>query len=272
MEVSVKRLAIALDEAREVGGTLTDHVFEGLRSDILKCNFLPGAKLKQEVLRAKYNASGSSIREALSKLTSIGLVVAETRRGFTVAQMSAKDLLDLTKTRVWVEGLALRTAIAKGGRDWEAGILAAEHMLGDDRQRFLTKYGSTPEEEQRRYYHLRFHDALIAGCELTSLMTYRETLTALSERYRFLSSLVPANRNVRAEHRALVKAALARDQEKAVLLIGVHFWSTAALVLSGTRDFKGNVADTVEQMWAETCQGMGVAGKSYAAAKKLMQS
>lgn len=268
----MRRMAIALDDSRDPGGTLTDQVFEELRSDILKCNLLPGSKLKQEVLRAKYNASGSSIREALSKLTSVGLVVAETRRGFTVARTSAKDLLDLTKTRVWVEALALRTAIAKGGRDWEAGILAAEHMLGDDRQRFLTKYGSTPEEEQRRYHHLRFHDALIAGCELTCLMSFRETLTALSERYRFLSSLVPSNRNVRAEHRALVKAALARDEEKAVLLIGVHFWSTAALVLSGTGDFKGNVAEAVDRMWTETCQGLGIGNKSFAVAKKLMHA
>jgi hypothetical protein len=57
-------------------------------------------------------------------------------------------------------------------------------------------------DDDWRVLHQRFHDALVGACGLTSLMAYRKTLLSLNDRYRRMSSVVPSNRDVAAEHEA----------------------------------------------------------------------
>ncbi len=105
-----------LDSPRAAGRppSLTETVYETLRAEILACRLLPGRKLKIRELCGRFGVSLGAVREALSRLTAEGLVVAETQRSFQVAPVSAADLADLTRLRVDIEGLALRWAIAAG--------------------------------------------------------------------------------------------------------------------------------------------------------------
>ena len=57
------------------------------------------------------------LREVCSKLSSLELAVAVGQRGFRVALVSIENLLDITRTRAWIEGAALRVAIAAGATD-----------------------------------------------------------------------------------------------------------------------------------------------------------
>jgi GntR family transcriptional regulator, carbon starvation induced regulator len=242
--------------------TLTDHVVRRLQEDILSCRLAPGSKLHQKDLGAAYGTAGSAVREALSQLASIGLVVSEPQRGFRVAHASVEDLLDLTKSRIWVESIALRSAIAHGGRDWEAEIIAAAHMLGDEQPRRKVNGNRATGpidavDEQWRGYHQRFHDTLVAACGLTSLKNYRNTLISLNDRYRRLSSMVPSARDVAVEHRALTQAVLARDANRAVELVEEHFLETAARVLAGSSNFKGKLSETMNKLRADVRAGDG---------------
>src|ERR1700679_2577350 len=110
-------------ETEETTKTLTEAIVNRVRADILRCKLKPGDKLRVEELRATYGAGGSPVREALSRLTSVGLVRAEGQRGFTVSEVSTDDLLDLMRIRIWVETSALRSSIDNGDRNWEANIL-----------------------------------------------------------------------------------------------------------------------------------------------------
>jgi DNA-binding GntR family transcriptional regulator len=248
--------------AKKSAETLTDKVFQQLYDDILSCRLAPGTKLLQKELRAEFGTAGSAIREALSQLVSLGLVTAEPQRGFCVAQASVEDLLDLTKTRIWVETIALRSAIANGGREWEAGILSASHMLGGEQPLRITEetnaaFGTHPVDEEWRSYHQRYHDALIAGCGFTNLISYRSTLIGFIDRYRKLSSLSQADRDVAAEHREITSAVLERNTTKAVALIETHFLETASRVLAGIDSFKGSVEETIAKLRREISIGEG---------------
>ena len=209
--------------------SLTRAVYEALRADILACRLAPGERLKVNDLCARLDVSLGAVREALSALAAEGLVVAEAQRGFTVASVSAADLEDLTRTRIEIESLCLRRAIAAGGVGWEAGVVGAFHGLSRTPER-------TPGDEKRlsdewTAAHRAFHEALVAACDSPWLLRLRELLYAQSERYRRLS--VPAarrDRNVEAEHRALMEAALARDPERATRLMAEHLSLTAALL------------------------------------------
>ena len=109
--------------------TVHAQVFRQLRIDIVTCRLMPNERLRVESLRKRYGVGGSPIREALMRLEAEGLVILEQNKGFRVSPASREHLLDLMKTRVEIEGLALRWSIEKGGVDWEANLLAAYHRL-----------------------------------------------------------------------------------------------------------------------------------------------
>ena len=242
--------------------TLSDQVFRRLEDDILNCRLVPGSKLRQKELGALYGTAGSAVREALSQLASMGLVVAEPQRGFRVADASIDDLIDLTMTRIWVESIVLRSAMSAGARDWEASIIAAVHMLGEEQPKRIVRDArpalpTDPVDDNWRVLHQGFHDALVGACGLKSLLNYRSKLIVLSDRYRRLSSIVPADRNVAEEHQALAQAVLARDADRAVELIESHFLETAARVLAGSSNFKGNLSQTMERLRRQVRAGDG---------------
>jgi DNA-binding GntR family transcriptional regulator len=209
--------------------SLTEGVIEQLRSAILKCHLAPGARLRITDLCTRYDVSLGAVREALSRLSAEGLVVAEPQRGFRVAPVSAADLADLTWVRIEIETLALRQAIAKGDITWESGLVAAQHQLRRT-PKFEPGEGARMNEAWS-VAHAQFHAALVASCDSPWLLRLRATLFDQSERYRRLS--VPGEgtqRNVDAEHDAIVEAALARDAGQATQLLAEHLRLTSRLV------------------------------------------
>src|SRR6201994_4830140 len=109
--------------------TRTEQVYEVIRSELLNGGLRPGQKLKMVELTERFGVSQSVIREALTRLTEQGLLVATPQRGFRVRDLSIEDIAELTETRIQVESLALRLAVQRGDLQWETGILAAHHRL-----------------------------------------------------------------------------------------------------------------------------------------------
>src|SRR5580698_7723981 len=107
--------------------SLTQTAYERLRADLLSCKLKPDEQLKISQLCEQLGVSLGAVREALSRLTSEGLIISEPQRGFRAAPISAGDLEDLTLARVELETLCLRRAIAYGDLAWETGLVAAAH-------------------------------------------------------------------------------------------------------------------------------------------------
>lgn len=223
----------AQGEARSeslIGRTLATDVLHRLRDDIISCVLKPGDRLRFEALREIYGVSFSTLREALSRLASERLVVAEGQRGFVVAPISRDDLLDLTDARVLVERECLRRAIANGDASWEAQILAAYHRLDRLEARLLEAGGVTSEWDAR---HAEFHESLVAGAGSPTLSEVRQSLFERARRYRRLSAaLRKGARNKRDEHRTLMEAVLSRDVPYAQDLLEAHIRNTTNNVLA----------------------------------------
>jgi len=215
---------------REPATNLTQAAYEGLRADLLSCRIPPGKKLKIQELCGRFSVSLGAIREALSRLTSEGLVMAEPQRGFRAAPISAADLADLTMVRVEIDSLCLKRAIACGDVDWEARLIAAAHLLARTPER--EPKDPARSNEEWAHAHRAFHLALIEGCKSPWLIQLHSQLYAQSERYRRLSvPFANRRRNVDKEHRAIVKATLARDTKTAVSLLAAHLQKTTQILL-----------------------------------------
>lgn len=214
--------------ARE--SSLTQAAYERLRAELLSCRLVPGERLRINDLCEQLAVSLGAVREALSRLTSDGLVVAEPQRGFRVAPISALDLQDLTMVRTEIEGMCLRRAIERGDVAWESQVVSAYHRLSRTSERASSDSRRVSDDFARA--HEAFHDALVAACDSPWLLRLRSQLYAQSERYRRLSlPLSRYRRDTNREHRELMDAAIERDAQRAAERMGEHIGTTTRILL-----------------------------------------
>ena len=207
--------------------TRTSAIYERLRRDIIQGTLLPGEKLRIEVLRAKYDVGGTPLREAMNRLSVEGLVAQSEQRGFRVTPVSADDLLELTRTRCWINEVALRESIARGSRDWEEQVLLALHRLS----RVPVVVDNSRMNPDWSELHRVFHAALLAGCGSRWLMDFNDLLFDCAERYRNLLAVIGAVRDVHSEHRAIAEAAIERKTALAIGLLNDHYEKTSGTLL-----------------------------------------
>lgn len=218
-----------LDTTEERKETLASHVYDRLRQDIITVAIAPGEKLHIRSLCDRFDVGLSPIREALSRLSTEGLVAQSDHRGFAVAPMSEADLVDLTRARCWLNELAIRNSIADGDAAWEESVVLSFHRLSR-----TPRYAPGNETERSPAWeiaHRNFHSSLISASGSRRLEQYCEHLFDSSERYRHVGRMAGVRGGNRdSEHRALMEAVVARDAEAAGRLIKSHFEHTAELV------------------------------------------
>jgi holo-ACP synthase len=88
--------------------SMSEKVYQRIKSDILDNKLKPGEKLIEENLANEFNVSRTPVREALKQLDQDGLITYYPRRGSVVSQISMKDAQELYEIREVLEGLAIR--------------------------------------------------------------------------------------------------------------------------------------------------------------------
>jgi DNA-binding GntR family transcriptional regulator len=203
-------------------GTRTEEVFDELRAELLDLNgaYQPGQRLKLLDLTARFGASLSVVREALTRLAEQGLVVATPQRGFRVRELSVDDLGDLTRVRVQIESLALRQAVELGDVAWETSVVATHHTL----ERTPPTGPDGQFNEGWAIAHRAFHRALLAGCRSPRLEAIATSLRDAAELYRrwYWALAEDHGRDLPAEHRSLRDLAVSRDAGAGVELLTEH--------------------------------------------------
>ncbi|MGH7068409.1 MAG: FCD domain-containing protein [Acetobacteraceae bacterium] len=222
-----------LRQPDDVTKPLHTSVLADIRLDILTCWWMPNERLTLEALRGRYRVGWSPIREALMRLVAEGHASLEHNKGFRVAGVSRDDLIDLMRSRIEIESVALRWSIRNGGIEWEADLLAAFHRLS--RHQKLRRGGprgrSIAINPDWSKEHHAFHYALVAACNSPTILGIRKILFEKAERYVALAIMSKAPpRDERAEHEGIMRAALARDVESSVQLNRQHLERTLSKV------------------------------------------
>lgn len=223
----------------DVAQTLNASALVQLRSDIIACRLMPNERLRVEALRERYRMGTSPIREALMRLEAEGLVELEQNKGFKVSEVSHANLLDLMRTRIEIETIALRWSLEKGSVEWEANLLGAFHRLS--RQGKIDPANPDAIDEAWSKAHAEFHAAMVSACGSPTLISIRSRLFEQADRYVALSIMSngPLRDDV-TEHKNLMRAALNREIDKTIELNRIHINRTldkvAALFAAGTAD------------------------------------
>lgn len=213
------------------GETLASMAYQRLLDDILIGRLPPGRKLRLQALKDQYEVGNSPLREALNRLSANGMVLREENKGFRVSPASAAELMELIRTRCWLEEIAVRESIRNGDSKWEEGIVLAYHRLSRTPQSAEDSQVHVSTEWEER--HRQYHQALISACNSNILLGYCSQLHEQTLRYRNLVAVVEyRERHELDEHRAIRDAALDRDADTAVELLTAHYRVTGDIVMS----------------------------------------
>lgn len=92
--------------------TLNHSIYESLREMIATGLLVTGARIDERAISEQLGVSRTPLREAIAKLAKEGLVEQRPYRGNFVRAFSPKQVNDLYETRMVLEGLATRRAVA----------------------------------------------------------------------------------------------------------------------------------------------------------------
>lgn len=198
-------------------------LFETLHQQLITNCFAHGAKLRAEVLRGDFGCSASTVREALLRLSTVGLVSFQEQRGFRVPERSPQLLAELTHMRVLLESEGAALSMERGGVAWEAQLTAAHHQLSHIETRIHDS--ADPTELIGLWAHAErgFHETLISACGSDTLKTmhaqvyarFRQQLMVADRSFEFISD------NIR-HHQQILEAALSGDKAATATKIANH--------------------------------------------------
>jgi DNA-binding GntR family transcriptional regulator len=210
--------------------TAGERAYRRIRGDILFGRLAPSQKLRLEALKDAYGISVSTLRELLNRLTSEGLVAAESARGFEVAPVSADNFRELANLRLLLESSALQRSFALGDMDWEGRVVAAHHKLATMEKRTLA--GDRRGIEVLKRYDSEFHQALLSACGSRVLL---DAHAAVFDKYvRYLMIAVIFRDAAPPEHNKLLDCALKRDAKGAQAILSAHIMDCVAYTLAHT--------------------------------------
>lgn len=195
--------------------SLTEKVYQNLRSDILSGTFRDREELRETALAKTYGVSRTPVREAIRQLALEGLVDTIPNRGAYVHNIHGKDVKDVYAIRSLLEGLAARWAVEN---ITDEQIEAMEEVL------YMSEYYRKKELWEQVYvFDNKFHDLMYAasGSHLLEhmLRTFHEYVqqvrkSALQDEKRAKSSF--------EEHAAILEAIKSRKADEAADLAKQH--------------------------------------------------
>ncbi|PLY61265.1 GntR family transcriptional regulator [Herbaspirillum sp. BH-1] len=113
--------------------TIEQQVLSQLRNDILRGNYRPGDKLRQDDVARRFEVSTTPVREAFRGLRSEGLVTIDANKGVVVKGLSVQDVAEIYELRIVLEPLLARKSVASIRPDaLEAATALHEQMCRAD--------------------------------------------------------------------------------------------------------------------------------------------
>jgi DNA-binding GntR family transcriptional regulator len=215
-----KPVAGAARRSTDASATQASKLHRSLKQDIIRGGLVPRERLRIDMLRKRYGAGASPLREALNRLSAEGFVIQSDQRGFVVADIAQADLDELVFTRCALNEIMLPAVLKNGDEAWEERVVLAHYHLSKTPP--FTSDGCLNEDYLLR--HREFHMSILAPCGSHWLLELSEKLFDWTQRcqYQALRADVVGSRDVASEHSELAKAVLARDVAKAISLLNEH--------------------------------------------------
>ncbi len=194
---------------------LREVIFTSLREAIIVGELKPGERLMEVQLADKMGVSRTPVREAIRKLELEGLVVMLPRKGAHVADLSAKDIMDVLEIRATLDGLASSLAASRITDDEIRDLKHVQsqfisHVEKDNLQGSIKK-------------DVEFHDIIYRASRNDRLVQISGNLWEQVQRFRvtYMKEVRNSNEIVR-EHNEILEAISERNIDQARLYAQMH--------------------------------------------------
>jgi DNA-binding GntR family transcriptional regulator len=186
-----------------------------IRDDIVSGVLRFGERITMDALASRYGVSHMPVREALRELQGEGLVQSEPNRGAWVRSIDSGFVENLFEIRTALEVMMVRRAAVRCTPSDVAELQAIEdtleqHMVAGDHALLVAE-------------NRRFHQAInrcAANADALPLVDKHWTLlAALWRHYGYGPDRFTGVAN---DHRNLIQALAAHDQEAAAMIMGAH--------------------------------------------------
>jgi len=204
---------------------LREMVYEELKALILTGKITPGTRLMEIELANNMGVSRTPIREAIRKLEKEGLVTIELRRGAYASQISTEDMVAILEVRQNMEGLAAHFAAQ---RATEEQLEALKNAFESYNEAFKNN-----DTNGMIAYDTKFHTIIVDASHNKVLVQIIEQLQELVLRFRYIyyDDFRRAEK-MPAEHREILDAITAKDEERARDAANIHIHRLKELVIS----------------------------------------
>ncbi|NLP12900.1 MAG: GntR family transcriptional regulator [Clostridium sp.] len=208
---------------------LREVVFNTLREAIISGELKPGERLMEVKLAEKMGVSRTPVREAIRKLELEGLVNMLPRKGAHVAELSAKDIMDVLEVRATLDGMATS--------------LAAERITDEE-----IKDLSHIQSQFESYVHkgnlqgsikkdVEFHDLIYRASRNERLIQISSNLREQIQRFRVIYMKDYSNlKDLIKEHQCIFEAISMHDVEEAKRHAQIHIDNQEKSIIKALKD------------------------------------
>jgi DNA-binding GntR family transcriptional regulator len=200
---------------------VSEMVLEHLRQGIKDGTFAPGQRLVEGDLTREYSVSRGTVRQALGRLATEGLVDLIPHRGAAVRQMTPSDVAELFAVREILESgtarLAAENAAASALRDELQAEIAAQRQWTEATD--IPGYAAANERVHRLLINMADNRLL---ADLIGQLRTKAWRTQVSD-----ALSVSTVRESSRQHVEVLEAVLAGDAERAETLMRRHIHTTA---------------------------------------------
>jgi len=204
--------------------TAAEQVYHALKRDIITLQHRPGMSLTEQQLATLYGTSRVPVREACGRLDQEGLLTGRPYRGYSVNQISLKEIGDCFDLRLGLETRALELAAlrATAGDLDSLRRLAATEYTYHDRDSYL-------EFLDR---NLDFHIQLVSLSRNDRLVSVLRDLLGSMQRFFFLGlDLGDFASEMRSEHEELVALLTGGSSDKAIACLSRQIMASRDRIL-----------------------------------------
>jgi DNA-binding GntR family transcriptional regulator len=196
---------------------MTETVYRDLRKAILQGELEAGRRLLIMDIAQKLEISQAPVREALARLRQEGLVISNQNKGSFVANITEKDIYDISKVREVLEGYVVKETITS--------------LTPQDYQRLETivEQMEVATEENNSYrlieLDMEFHGFFYERCNNLAMLDIWQSIKTKIMRFNAATSKNYTNEDLVASHKELIEVVKSKDVQLAESKFITHMQS-----------------------------------------------
>jgi DNA-binding GntR family transcriptional regulator len=213
-------------------------VYRHLYDLILTGYFQPGEWIRERQIKELLGVSSTPIREGLKMLVQERILDSVPHHGVRVKSLSLKEIEDVYELRAELEGLAAQLAAKRGNK---AQFRKLEELLRITERKM--EENCHIQDSESLIFNNEFHDLIV---EVSGNQSLKNTLFQLRAGINLIQMMSwKSNRNrsfaTLEQHRHILEAIIARDQNLARLRTQEHIWDSVQLVLQSAKEMNESI-------------------------------